>query len=314
MVNHGKIIESNIIHRYGSLDFIPIPEIRNYFLSLVRDDFMEHYGNMEASLAKIKLKAFVAKDLDILFRVPPALNGERLAYHDNLIGPNGAISQQERLEYSNLLAKLDSPARDLLSASRHFHDPASNLGNVFRENQNIKILEHRDIEIVRDLSQMLFQRLSDTDFDLLLYLSSQFEQYSLVTFEPYLISVLGNALFFKVFVPLHQDGGFSSFIQKAIERERDRRATYYVRIKEFSQSMLIYSRPFHPYLRHYIASGTTTGALLGSFGYAWTVITNTPPYHPAEVESRVARDLASIVLAGGGLNSRELEALKDLVV
>jgi hypothetical protein len=53
--------------------------------------------------------------------------------------------------------------------------------------------------------------------------STAYESFALVTLEPCLILSIGNVLFFKVFVPLHKAGAFSTFMNKVISKIRNMR-------------------------------------------------------------------------------------------
>ena len=63
-----------------------------------------------------------------------------------------------------------------------------------------------------------FNDLTYDDLNRLTNIITNYEKFALVTFEPYMISIIEHNLFFKVIVPLHRSGAFSKFITDIIKK------------------------------------------------------------------------------------------------
>ena len=79
---------------------------------------------------------------------------------------------------------------------------------------------------------------NDVQLNTLLCFSDFYEKIALVTLEPWMISVLGNLLFFKLFVPLHYTGAFHTMVEYIVQKVKSARITFSTIFQNYSNRLL----------------------------------------------------------------------------
>jgi hypothetical protein len=136
--------------------------------------------------------------------------------------------------YNEALSNLGEPSKSLFHASDEYHANPTGIAEIFLEtrlkriNNSTKMHQHQNLDEATTLFSAHLTDLTNSQLDVLTFYASTYEQFTLVTLEPYMIFILGNTLFFKLFVPLHREGACSVFVKMSVKRQKDLRKSFYL--------------------------------------------------------------------------------------
>lgn len=280
----------------------------------------ENKPTLKSTLKSVKkYKKFLKEDQINLFQLPYS-QAARQAFYKTIEPRYPYLTKL--FCYQKTLEKISDPAESLESlyhASDYYHSEPYAVANTFIDNKLNYISSHPDLDVAVELMSSHLTNVSDAQLDVLTYYSTTYEQFTLVTLEPYMVFILGNALFFKLFVPLHREGACSAFVAKAVDRQRSIRNSFYYKLTSWTSAMIEHSRPLQPILnpmiREYVSQGGFVTFTFGAAGYIYTKIRPRPPLPPTptSTESTLARNAANNLLGDGqGLNSPHLDTAREL--
>lgn len=294
--------------------------------------FQEHYNNFKPTLDEIKslqtqddslshhltdfnvrlaketveresLTNFVKEDLLSLFQQPYTLES-RHAFYSRITHDFPFIPKIE--EYKELCSCIVEPAplQTLYHASSYYNsiEGSNIIKGIFMKTRFMEIAHHPDNALVVELISKYLNNLTDNQLNLLLEYSINYEMFTLATLEPYMIFILGNTLFFKVFIPLHKEGNFSYLIKQAIDKQRIIRNTWKVKLYNYAKavhrdnSLLI--RPI---------------SITGIVGTSLTLIkyTISTYFHQQTPSDRERRLIDNVYSRNQGLESHTIDAIRD---
>ena len=176
--------------------------------------FKEHYHNFKPTLDQIKnynsnqlnkvseMQSFIKSDLNNLFS-RPYKEDIRHEYLTKIQENYEKIP--DILDYRKILTKVDYKAQNLAQARDYFVDPNNIevIQDAFATSRcySNAIMSHPDLPTIVDIVSRQLDNLSYKQLNILTDIITNYEKFALVTFEPYLVSLIGIKLFFKVFVP-----------------------------------------------------------------------------------------------------------------
>jgi len=131
-----------------------------------------------------------------------------------------------------------------------------------------------------------------------------------------MIFILGNALFFKYFYPLHREGNFSSLMTEVIKREQEYRNTYSNRIRQFTCEIEKHSDYINPLIKTLVTRGGLGSVSIGALGFVYNLVQNrhqTPGITQEQPNSTIARNIAGNLMEGEGFNNPYINSLRNFV-
>jgi len=214
------------------------------------DMFKTHYNTFKPSLDEIKnfkaenlqsvdgLREFIVRDSNTLFQLP-FNNESRVAFYREI---DNVYPNLQNLSKFNDLAHALSRSNDpsIIHASVYFREEQSLLRQTFCESRvwGHNISRHPDYETVTTIMARQLESCNDVQLNTLLCFSDFYEKIALVTLEPWMISVLGNLLFFKLFVPLHYTGAFHTIVEYIVQKVKSARITFSTIFQNYSNRLL----------------------------------------------------------------------------
>lgn len=226
------------------------------------DIFKEHYNKFKPVLDDIKalrtedldcredIVIFITKDCNTLFRLP---------FDKEL---RNAFYRQVDGAYPNL--PNFSKFNEVIYALNGLNDPSVHASIYYMDENNLRVLQqtfgdsrvfggsnisnHPDYDVVTTILMRHFENCTDAQLDSLIYFSELYEKIALISLEPWMISVLGNALFFKVFVPLHYSGAFRIMMINTIQKVKDSRITFSTIFQKYLDKFMSVHSVLKPFL------------------------------------------------------------------
>lgn len=210
------------------------------------------------------------------------------------------------MKYCAALNKIGTPGL-VREAHGHAVDHVFNnreqLGETFANNKIAFIKTHEDLGACVELVSSGLENLTNTELDIIKTVAQNHEQFAFSTSEPYLMLMLGNALFFSIFVPLHRSGAFSFFIQTCVAKQFSVRNQFYV---------YLHRSPFINYITPKIDSRILMGSVASFLlGVAYTLRSYLAVPIKACMESTLIRDsVSSFIASGVGLGNPKVDYAK----
>ena len=220
-----KTFELDVPNHHNVYDSMYMKEFKKSAL----DVFKTHYHAFKPSLDEIKafkienlqsvegLREFITRDCNTLFQVPSDLES-RVAFYREI---DRAYPNLPNLtKFNDMLHTLSISNDSSIHASSHFRDEKALLQQTFYESRvwGHSISKHADYEAVTTMLARHLENCTDVQLNTFVHFSESYEKIALVTLEPWMISVLGNALFFKMLVPLHYTGAFHTMAEYIVEK------------------------------------------------------------------------------------------------
>lgn len=244
--------------------------------------FKEHYHKFKPSLDEIEkfdtsklnkvseMQEFIKSDLSNLFSRPynkESRNEFLTKFQENF------DKIPELVEYRKTLSTIEFNPRNLTQASEYFHDPNNFnfIKDAFASSRIYcnNIMAHPDITLIVDIIAHKIENCTNEQLQNLIYVVTNYEQLTLVTFEPYLVVAIGNTLFFKVFVPLHRSGAFILFMKQVINKQYEFRANFIGRLTLASDWLTKVTKAIQPGIQSIysvLPNRLVNSSLLGSVG------------------------------------------------
>ena len=277
---YEKKAKENLIKKTTSLDIntIFLDDIKLNIKTDHLSTFKEHYNNFKPTLDQIKnfdsnqlnkvseMQSFIKSDLNNLFS-RPYKEDIRHEYLSKIQENFDKIP--DILDYRKILTKVEYKAQNLAQAQDYFVDPNNTkvIQDAFATSRcySNAIMSHPDLPTIVDIVSRQLDNLTYEQLNILTDIITNYEKFALVTFEPYLVSLIGIKLFFKVFVPLHKSGAFSTFMANVIKKQYDMRNNFVGRVNLASEWISKVTKAIQPgviSLSNLVGKVYTTSALL----------------------------------------------------
>jgi hypothetical protein len=134
---------------------------------------------------------------------------------------------------------------------------------VYVSNRTSRIRNHVDLDESVEIMLTRFSNVLDREgLDVIEIYATTHEQFSLITMEPYMLFILGQAMFFNLIIPLYREGAFSFFMREIITMSREKLAEIQYHVNLYSTRLLRMSREFVNYA---VDHKCTSGVVLGLF-------------------------------------------------
>lgn len=213
------------------------------------DVFKTHYHAFKPSLDEIRefktanlrsvedLRQFITQDCNTLFQVPFEPES-RVAFYREIDRAYPSLSNFTK--FNDIVHTLSRPNDSLIHASSYFRDETVLLQQTFSESRvwGYNITRHPDYEAVTTILARHLESCTDVQLNTFVCFSESYEKIALVILEPWMISVLGNALFFKMFVPLHYIGAFHTIIEYIVEKVKSSRIIFSTIFQNYSNRLI----------------------------------------------------------------------------
>jgi hypothetical protein len=232
--------------------------IENFGMNLL-DVFKEHYNKFRPVLNEIKtskienlesvkdLKQFISGDCHTLFQLP-FNNESRNAFYREIDAAYPNLPKFSK--FNEIIHSLNGSNDPSVNTSIYFRDEVELIQQTFCESRiwGHNISKHPSYDVVTTILERHFGNCTDAQLDTLLYFSEFYEKIALVTLEPWMISVLGNALFFKVFIPLHYSGAFHIIATDIVQKVKSSRITFPTIFQNYSNKIINLHQVLRPVL------------------------------------------------------------------
>lgn len=285
--------------------------------------FKEHYNNFKPTLDNIqsfdKTKLtnpeirnsygsdFVKADLKGLFETGNHPNS-RIDYLREMEPGFKNLSKYD--EYLNIVNKFNVPS-DTIEKLTVYYKTETNLLNIKAYIQKGQLYRYNfeklpEFEETKSLLSSVLKNLDSEELNVLSYYIQNYEKFTVITLEPYMVSLLGFRLFFTIFVPIHQMGGFRFLVNEAILKSQEMNNTFKNRIVNFSNySINSLSRFNQKWLPINTVSQVTLGCGFTGLAIGFFNGFNRLPQSANEKEPSVLVQsiVKKTILAGEGLNS-----------
>jgi hypothetical protein len=224
--------------------------------------------------------------------------------------------------YNNAIQKLSVHPVQCLNAAAEYYNTVEIvvISDIFRSSRAFlsDITQHPDYNTIVNIISQNLSEFSEDDLEAVAYFSNNYEKLALVTFEPYLISILGLTYFFKIFYTLHAAESFKILMNKSVSKQilfrhcLQRTITLYCnkclklyssiepmvnKLKEFP--LVIYTGVF--------SLGTTFGLSVWKSFIKKTIVAENPK--STIISETINRELS----AGSGLNNYYINTLTGIV-
>lgn len=280
-----------------------------------------HYNNFKPTLDQIKtlqtkdesvahnltnlteLKRVVKKDLEVLTSRPYTFEG-RQEYYKEVFPTYSDIPKLN--EYREICENLADSAElnPLLTHTVHFFNNNSNMiEKAAFESRFYQMSSYPDrSEVIHYFSDAL-SKLTGNQLELLLEFANGYEMFTLVTLEPYMISILGNYIFFKSFFLLHKTGGLIYIVNESVQRQKNLRNPLIAGLTRFAES---------PIYNNYSSAAVSTsifglGIIIGKYAIPSSSYFSTPT---RDIQpSKIAQNAVDRAFQSRGLGSPTIRAI-----
>jgi hypothetical protein len=195
-----------------------------------RDIFTKNYLRADY----ISTRPFAVADYASLFLKPSKTNREN--FYKSLEPSYPEIPRIN--EYNDALSDIGQPTEHLKNAVDFFHDNKELANKMILDYNGYQIENHPNFSKSVDLMSTNFSNLPESHLEVITYFAASHEQFALVTFEPYMIFILGHALFLQLYYTLHREGAFKYFIQETIIKQEQIRNKSYIKFKHYFNSFI----------------------------------------------------------------------------
>lgn len=281
-------------------------------------DIAGHYKKFKPTLDRIKLgnfrllnknqfKNLIGNNINALFNKPFDM-GVLTRYYGSILPTYRTMPLF--LKYNAALNKLGNPSRNLLETSDYFYENQGGVYDIFEDSRLTRVEDSGNMEIAAELVSRRLSHLSNDELRILLEMIKTNELFGLVTIQPYMTFILGNLLFFNVFLPLHRKGAFLLFMQNCVSKQQSYRNSYYLLTYNVSRSIFLYTLPLAK--SQWFKYGTLSSLTLSLSAYLFSLYLNKPIV--AILESTFFRESVTKFLGHGvGLKNEYIDFSIDFL-
>lgn len=284
-----------------------------------KKDIENHFKKFKPTLDQIKslnlkvenvedYRRTVQNNLTALFNRPFNM-GTLTRYYDS-IWP-GYRTVPIFIKYNAALHKIGDPSMSLNQTSKYFYENQNEIYKIFEDNRSTRVGDPGNMEIATEIVSRKLEHLSNDDLRIVLKMIETNELFGLVTIQPYMMFIMGNLLFFNVYLPLHREGAFLLFMQNCVSKQQSFRNSYSLLTYNISRSIFLFTLPIvkSPWFKY----GSITSFGLGLSTYMYALYLNKPI--AAVFESTFFRQSVNKFLSHGvGLQNPWVDGFNDFML